>query len=103
MPGWKNSNRRSELPADWDRIRKVVLERDGYTCTERYSTGERCGRKATDVDHVRRGNDHRLSNLRSLCGWHHDRKSASEGAAELYRIKKEIHSRFRRTEAHPYA
>lgn len=82
MPGWQNSDRRSRLPRDWPVRRRRILARDGGMCTwTREDTGRRCGHPATDVDHVEPGDDHRDSNLTSLCGWHHKRKSSSEGGA----------------------
>ncbi|WP_193608258.1 HNH endonuclease [Nocardioides lijunqiniae] len=58
--------------------------------------GVRCGEAATDVDHKRRGDDHRESNLQSLCGWHHARKTAKE-ASEARRPRPSA----RPPEAHP--
>ena len=76
MP-WSSSDRREELPSNWDKLRQEALDRDGRRC--RWSG---CGQPATDVDHVRRGNDHRLQNLQSLCAWHHQIKTNQESAAE---------------------
>lgn len=103
MSGWTDSNRRGRLPANWPAIREKVLERDGRRCTWRYTDGSRCKEPATDVDHRRRGDNHSMANLRSLCGWHHDKKSAREGAYEAAKQRAEIATRFRRTEAHPNA
>lgn len=101
MPQWAGSDRRSRLPADWDRIRKRILRRDGYQCRFVDEYEGRCTDLATDVDHIRAGDDHRESNLQSLCGVHHRRKSSKEGA-EAQRVRRqEIGGRFRRTEAHP--
>lgn len=77
--GWKGSTRRSRLPADWARLRVLVLARDHGRCTESTSTGSRCGAAATDVDHITRGDDHSLSNLRALCRACHLKKSSREG------------------------
>ncbi|MFD0276161.1 HNH endonuclease [Kitasatospora sp. NPDC127111] len=44
-----------------------------------FSSGRRCSARATDVDHIVPGDDHSDDNLRSLCGWCHRQKSASEG------------------------
>lgn len=80
---WEGSNRRERLPADWGKLRDKVFARAGYQCqwTERYSDGtvERCIQPAEHCDHIRRGDDHRLSNLRALCEPHHDMKSGREG------------------------
>lgn len=79
--GWVDSGRKAELPKDWARRRSKVLRRDGWQCKARLTDGGRCPEKATDVDHIRRGNNHHEKNLQSLCGWHHAKKSAAEGAA----------------------
>jgi len=100
MPPWEGSDRRARLPLNWESLRREVLARDGGRCRW-IQDGRRCGAPATDVDHIRPGDDHSLSNLRSLCGPHHQRKSSSEGAFALARKRKQIHKRFRRDEKHP--
>jgi 5-methylcytosine-specific restriction enzyme A len=80
---WESSDRRQELPADWATLRNQALERDHFRCVwpGRWKPENlRCNRPATDVDHVKRGNDHRLSNLQSLCPQHHAAKTAKESA-----------------------
>lgn len=101
MSTWSTSNRRSELPPNWEALRRQVMDRDGRRCTFGTASGNRCPEDATDVDHIRPGSDHSLTNLRALCRWHHQRKSSSEGFAARYKRQQEIRQRFRRTEAHP--
>lgn len=101
MPQWANSDRRDRLPKDWPQIRRRVLKRDGGRCTERNDYGQRCPELATDVDHVKPGDDHSLSNLRSLCSWHHNRKSGAEGAQARAAIRRRNGKKFKRTENHP--
>lgn len=101
MPGWQNSDRRSRLPADWPKRRRRVLIRDGHRCTHRSADGVRCSEPATDVDHIVPGDDHRESNLRSLCAGHHRAKSSAEGARAQAAQRRRIDKRFRRTEDHP--
>lgn len=101
MPNWNGSNRRERLPADWPRIRLRVLRRDGHRCTHTLNDGVRCGLPATDVDHVRPGDDHSESNLTSLCESHHQTKSGREGAAAMHAKRRQIEKKFRRTESHP--
>ncbi len=96
---WETSDRRSELPPDWPKLRAQVLKRDGHRCTWNLpKSGARCPRPATDVDHKVPGNWHGLENLRALCGTHHDQKSAKEGVAAKKKIKA---SGRRRTEESP--
>jgi 5-methylcytosine-specific restriction protein A len=78
---WATSKRRDELPSDWTTRRVRVLRRDSYKCQARDSLGVLCGAPANQVDHIEPGNDHSYENLRSLCRWHHARKSYAEGAA----------------------
>ncbi|UQN30668.1 hypothetical protein [Brachybacterium kimchii] len=78
--GWRGSTRKATLPRDWSKIRAQRLAIDGFRCTHtRVDTGRRCVERATDVDHVGDRADHRLSQLRSKCSWHHLEKSSREG------------------------
>lgn len=79
-PAWEGSTRRRRLPPDWETIRRRILRRDGWRCTA-VDDGRRCSRPASDVDHVQHGDDHRPSNLASLCSYHHRKKSSAEGNA----------------------
>lgn len=101
LVAWERSDRRQELPPDWPTTRRRIFHRDGYRCTWRDIYGKRCEEPATDVDHIKRGNDHRDSNLRSLCGWHHDKKSAAEGGQAAAAVRRQHDKKFRRTETHP--
>jgi 5-methylcytosine-specific restriction protein A len=100
VTAWEGSDRRTRLPADWPARRARVLARDSYRCTARWYDDTRCAEPATDVDHVHPGDNDADDNLTSLCGWHHRRKSASEGgtAAHLKRAP-----RHRPPEQHPGA
>ncbi|MDN4476616.1 HNH endonuclease signature motif containing protein [Demequina sp. SYSU T00192] len=91
------SARASRLPADWRRRRVLVLKRDGYACQMRTSTGALCRDHANQVDHIIRGDNHDLSNLRALCVWHHARKTSAEGNA----ARRPRPTRKRAPEAHP--
>lgn len=96
MPGrWAGSDRRAELPDDWADRRAHVLERDGYRCQWR-EHGQPCGARASDVDHVQPGSDHRPANLQALCRHHHAAKSSREGNAARWQ-----HRRTRAPERHP--
>lgn len=101
MPNWEGSDRRSRLPADWPKIRRRVLRRDGGQCTALDQAGARCVELATDVDHIEPGDNHSPSNLGSLCDWHHKQKSSREGAAAYAAKRRALEKKFRRTEQHP--
>lgn len=100
MPGWSGSDRRSRLPANWSALRSKRLQLDGSRC--RWLTnGERCNQPASEVDHIKPGDNHSLANLRSLCTWHHAKKSGGEGAAARAAAIKRAKGLYRRKETHP--
>jgi 5-methylcytosine-specific restriction endonuclease McrA len=78
-----------------------VRRRDGYRCTWRDDYGQRCDGDADEVDHIVPGDDHGDSNLRSLCTYHHAKKSAHEGGAANAKRRAKITKKFRRNETHP--
>lgn len=94
---WDSSRRRLELPAGWSRLRRRVLRE----CEGRCEIGlAGCVGEATEVDHIRRGDDHSRPNLRGACRRCHALKSSVEGnarSAELRRLKR------RPAERHPGA
>lgn len=64
-----------DLPKNWDEIKKQTLDRDRRTCY-------RCGRYATQVDHITprfMGGTHMPWNLSAICVECHKHKSALEG------------------------
>jgi len=66
----KNSSR----GAEWEALRKRVLERDGYVCAY-------CGREATEADHVvakARGGKDAMENLVAACKDCNGRKQDKE-------------------------
>lgn len=88
MPGqWEGRTRAHELPPDWaTRIVPTIKARDSYRCTW-HDNGQRCTGPADEVDHIERGNCHEPWNLRSLCRYHHRRKTSAEGNAARWRVK----------------
>jgi len=92
---WDTSLRRTELPPDWEAIRSQVLREANGICEIRRIG---CLRKATDVDHKRRGNDHSRSNLQAACKSCHGWKSSREGLAQRRKLQAQ---RRRPTERHP--
>jgi 5-methylcytosine-specific restriction enzyme A len=101
MSGWANSDRRQRLPDNWPSIVRRIKRRDGNQCREIMPNGVRCPEVGTDVDHVIPGDDHRDSNLRLLCEWHHQRKSSREGGQAAAKKRRKNATKFRRDEAHP--
>jgi 5-methylcytosine-specific restriction protein A len=86
LPQWKGSNRKSRLPADWERLRRVVLKRCGNRCE--WMDGEyRCHSTATDVDHIIPNDSDQLSNLQGLCNPHHLTKTGREVQAAQAKIR----------------
>lgn len=79
MPGWQGSNRRAELPPNWRKIRRAVAERANWRCQNTVG-GLRCPNVGSHCDHIQRGNNHDLDNLRWLCPTCHNAKSGREGA-----------------------
>jgi 5-methylcytosine-specific restriction endonuclease McrA len=84
MP-WESSNRKSELPSDWDAVRQRIGDRDGWRCQWPRSGAGRangiCGQPANQCDHKEPGGDHSETNLWMLCRWHHNRKTQEESTA----------------------
>lgn len=68
---WESSTRRARLPGNWNTLRAAALRRDRHRCRT-------CGAPATEVDHIARGDDHRLTNLQSLCSPCHQAKTTAE-------------------------
>lgn len=95
MSGWEGSTRRLRLPDDWAERRHYVMVRDGYRCQVPMPNGI-CGWKATDVDHIERGDNHDPTNLRAICQYHHRIKSSSEGGQAYWDKRKAAVERFRK-------
>ncbi|GGN40200.1 hypothetical protein GCM10010109_68990 [Actinoplanes campanulatus] len=97
---WQGSDRRQRLPQNWPSIQRRILKNAEFRCTVR-TEGKRCTEQATEVDHIRAGDDHRDSNLRAICGWHHQQKSSREGGEAYAANRRRQAAKFKRTEAHP--
>lgn len=85
---WGASRRREQLPPNWGRLRRRVLREAEGRCEMRV---EGCLGVASEVDHIRAGDDHSRSNLRAVCRRCHALKSSVEGnsrLAELRRLKR---------------
>ena len=73
MAGWRDSNRRARLPADWPIRVAFILDRDP-TCRICHTA------PSTEVDHIQHGDNHQLTNLQGVCTRCHATKSGREGA-----------------------
>ena len=122
MPGqWIGSARRDDLPANWaSEVVPFILDRDGHRCTWitghpdgdpaaylatlydprhqlRYDPDTRCVETSElEVDHAGERTDHRAEALRTLCHWHHAKRSSAQGNAARRRP-----SNRRKPEEHP--
>lgn len=89
--GWAGSDRRARLPDDWNWRREQVKQRAGGRCEEKIPGRNggrfRCSATGTDCDHIVRGDNHDLSNLRWVCARHHSAKTAAEGNQAKAAIK----------------
>lgn len=99
--GWETSNRRKDLPPNWNKVRQERFKVDGYRCTARDEYGQRCTFAAEECDHIGKRTDHRIEMLRSLCTWHHSKKTAEQGQEAMRKKMNKINQRFRITEKHP--
>lgn len=94
---WYTSDRRGRLPHDWERIRTRALSRAAYQC-QAVEHDPRCDGRATDVDHIRPGDDHSLDNLQALSDVCHRAKTARESIA---RNRARARMRLHPVEPHP--
>lgn len=70
------------MPSNWQAITRRVRARDGHRCTWIRADDTRCTETTRlEVDHIGDPNDHTLPNLRTLCHWHHARRTAAQAAA----------------------
>ncbi|MDS2171621.1 HNH endonuclease signature motif containing protein [Nesterenkonia sp. CL21] len=66
-----------------------ILRRDAYAC-------QLCGAEATEVDHIKAGDDHSDENLQAICTPCHARKSSSEGGAARARELRQLRAMIKR-------
>lgn len=72
---WASSNRQSTLPADWPRLRRLILARDPVCTIRTHCHGD----LSTEADHIGEPTDHRLEMLRGACKACH--KARTQGQA----------------------
>jgi hypothetical protein len=74
-PHGQYSSATGNLPSNWSKKRKEVLERDGYCCQNCNVLGGPYGNARLEVHHIvprRNGGSHRIGNLQTLCKGCHD-------------------------------
>ncbi|MGW5122983.1 HNH endonuclease [Streptomyces sp. NPDC004069] len=89
---WRTTPR----PRGWKALRAQVLARDDHQCTW-IDDGQRCTTEGTDVDHIGDPEDHSTNNLRTLCEYHHRKRTALQARA----ARGELPSRQRPAPQHP--
>ena len=94
---WATSNRASRLPKDWERRKAAVKRRDHGRCRATVHN-PKCDGKGTEVDHIHRGDDHRLENLELLNHYCHQDKTNRESSE---RNRKTAQMKKRPMETHP--
>ena len=99
MSKWSGSQRQSQLPPNWHRLRADVKRRAGGQC-EQMDDGQRCANVGTDCDHALDRHDHRLSALQWLCAEHHKVKTQREAVAGKRAAREAMRHRSARA-AHP--
>jgi len=68
---WAGSTRRARLPADWERRRRNVLDRDPICNACHLALG-------VQVDHIHAGDNHAYTNLQGICERCHQAKTQTE-------------------------
>lgn len=75
------SRRLSPRPGNWKTIKRQVHERDGWQCVW-VEHGIRCpATTGLECDHIGDRDDHHLDNLRTLCTYHHGKRTAAQALA----------------------
>ena len=77
---WSTSTRAQRLPKGWATLRRTILTRDHHTCQAITHTPD-CDGRATEVDHIIPGDDHRPENLQALSTPCHLTKTRAEDTA----------------------
>ena len=99
---WSSSNRRRELPPDWEAIKRSIFARDNRQCQRIDLYGDKClSTKWLECHHKGSPLDHSPENLVTYCRECHrietHKQSAKARAANAARIA----NSYRRREDHP--
>ena len=85
---WSSSNRRAQLPPDWEKRRQVVKLRAKNRC-QAETHDPRCHGVGSECDHIGNPADHDLSNLQWLSGPCHAIKTQREAQAAKPKRKRQ--------------
>lgn len=102
---WSSSHRKARFNRGWERVRRIVGERDGWRCQWPVidpvtGVSRVCGCPGREVDHKRRAvngvDDDSLGNLWVLCHEHHSYKTELESAEarRVNRRRREVEARW---------
>lgn len=99
--GVHRTDRRETLPPDWPARRASTFARDGYQCVHvREDNEQRCTETTNlECDHIGDRGDHSLDNLRTLCRYHHAKRSGGQGGVASATRKRKKYTR--PAEEHP--
>jgi hypothetical protein len=67
------------------------------------ANGKRCwDREFLECDHIEDREDHSLENLRTICKWHHSKRSSSQGGTASAAVQQQKRASIKRPpEVHP--
>lgn len=95
---WDTSNRRAELPANWQQLRAQAKQRAHGIC-EHITDGARCTRQGRELHHTGDKHDHSLDMLEWICTECHKRETWQQARAA--QTAKYVTARRREPEGHP--
>ena len=95
---WDTSNRKHQLPPNWQDLRKQAKARANNIC-EHITDGERCTREGRELHHTGHNEDHRLEVLEWICVQCHKRETWKQARAA--QTAKYVTARKRTPETHP--
>lgn len=96
---WSTSQRKTELPANWQSLRAQAKARAGGVCERRDTTGTRCTAQGRELHHTGDKHDHRLENLQWICPPHHQEETNRQAKAAQH--TKYVAAKKRTPEPHP--
>lgn len=95
---WNTSQRRTQLPPNWEDLRRQAKTRAHGIC-EHHTNGQRCTNPGTELHHTGDNTDHRLETLEWICRDCH--KAETQQQARAAQTAKYTTARKRPPETHP--